>query len=537
MAVKIRRERPDQRRHHRVTAPLFALIAGHRVRAADWSLGGLRIEEFPGTVPEVGEEVPLHLTLPFQGFDVSFDAKCLIVRSEPEIGSFRVRFTEIGERERELMGHFIEELIRGSMVDIEDTIQRIDAPVTPASLVPDVNPVRDIPISRRPTKTIVMSAIYLVLGAVVFAYAGLLAYSNFFRLEVQTAVITAPVEQIGSHGDGRIIWTGLKAGDAVKAGQIIVNVEDNVLEREIQLAAIAIEEAKAKLTFARNRLTDEAERAKGLATMEMKNLEQARLDIEGLTAQLHAAESQLARLGILYRGGFTTLARMEECEKLVLTLRKSLEGRRVELKSRVEVAENNLGRRFFAGDNLVGEAGQFEAQIRLSESEVATAEQRHKILIGHRDRLAARAPFDGTLLELPHVNSSTVKKGDTVAVIEQRQSRLVTAFLTQDEVLRVGIGDEVKLYVPALGETLQGRVRHIDRTTGFVEEQKRALNPGYRWRGPVDRSAKVTIDFAETTRVADQDRYRSGLPIVVIFPQHSTNSVLASLRQRLALAH
>ena len=54
MAVKIRRERPDQRRHHRVTAPLFALVAGHRVRAADWSLGGLRIEEFPFPIPGLG---------------------------------------------------------------------------------------------------------------------------------------------------------------------------------------------------------------------------------------------------------------------------------------------------------------------------------------------------------------------------------------------------------------------------------------------------------------------------------------------------
>ena len=70
-----------------------------------------------------------------------------------------------------------------------------------------------------------------------------------------------------------------------------------------------------------------------------------------------------------------------------------------------------------------------------------------------------------------------------------------------------------------------------------IEEQKRAQNPGYRWRGPVDRSAKVTIEFAEPQRVTDQDRYRSGLPIVVIFPQRSTNSLLASLRQRLALTH
>ena len=83
MAVKVKRERPDQRRHHRVTAPLFVDVGGVRLRAADWSLGGLRIEDHPGPVPEVGALLPISLTLPFQGFEVSFDAKATVVRNDP----------------------------------------------------------------------------------------------------------------------------------------------------------------------------------------------------------------------------------------------------------------------------------------------------------------------------------------------------------------------------------------------------------------------------------------------------------------------
>ena len=125
MAVKVRRERPDQRRHHRVTAPLYVTLSGHRVKAADWSLGGLRIEDFPGEMPAPLAPLELVLTLPFQGFDVTFDAKAEVVRANPEAGMIAVRFIELGERERELMSHFLEELVRGSMVDVEDTIQRI----------------------------------------------------------------------------------------------------------------------------------------------------------------------------------------------------------------------------------------------------------------------------------------------------------------------------------------------------------------------------------------------------------------------------
>ena len=138
MAVKIKRERPDQRRHHRVTAPLFVRVDGHQLRASDWSLGGLRVDWLSGRhLPAPASEMPFHLTLPFQGFDVSFDVKAEVVRTNPDRKMFAVRFTEIGERERELMQHFIEELVRGSMVDVEDTIQRIDVPVTPARLEPD----------------------------------------------------------------------------------------------------------------------------------------------------------------------------------------------------------------------------------------------------------------------------------------------------------------------------------------------------------------------------------------------------------------
>jgi multidrug resistance efflux pump len=172
---------------------------------------------------------------------------------------------------------------------------------------------------------------------------------------------------------------------------------------------------------------------------------------------------------------------------------------------------------------------EIEAEIRLGEHEIQLAQQRYIASLRHQDRLAVRAPFDGVVLDLPRFNEGSVRRGDVIAIIEQRKRREVTAWLNQDEVLRVGLGDEATLFVPALNETLTAKVTRIDRTSSFVEEQNRSHNPGYRWRGPVDRTAKVTLAFSDATRIADADRYRSGLPVVVIFPQRSTNSVFASL--------
>ena len=70
--MKIVRERPCQRRHHRVEAPLFVEFHGIVHRATDWSLGGLRLDHFPGALPAVDSEVSLTLSLPFQGFEVVY---------------------------------------------------------------------------------------------------------------------------------------------------------------------------------------------------------------------------------------------------------------------------------------------------------------------------------------------------------------------------------------------------------------------------------------------------------------------------------
>ena len=545
MAVKIKRERPDQRRHHRVTAPLFISVGGHDVRATNWSQGGLRIDGFEGDLPTRGDTLPLHLTLPFQGFDVSFDVKSEVVRVDSDVAGFAVRFTEVGERERELMQHFLEELVRGSMVDVEDTIQRIDVPVTPASLEPDKKPVAAIagpvPVRRWPIKTIVMTSIYAVLGAIVFGYAGLLGYSNFWRLEVQTAVIAAPVDTVTAPADGRVNWTGLKPGDPVKTGDVILQLIDNQLEREIELSDIAIRENKSKFAGLQRRQLEELDRLRGYATMEMKNVLQTRIELEALESQVRIAEENYAQFKILFDKGFTTATLLATAESNVIGLRKQLDIRRVELKSRVELAQQNVGKRVYSGSetvgtsDLIGHKAEIEAAMHQAEQEIQIAQQKLIANLNYRDRLAVRAPFEGTIVDLPRVDKGAVSRGDTIAIIEQRRDRFVMAYLNQDEVLRVGIGDEALLYVPGLNETLKGRVRKIDRTSGFVHEQDQRQTPGYAWRGPTDRSAKVSIDFADLEKVANFDRYRSGLPVVVVFERRSTNALMSALKKQFAI--
>jgi len=522
MAVTVRRERPDQRRHHRVTAPLLVTAGEYCLRAADWSLGGLRLDNYPGPIPESGTTLDLKLSLPFQGFDVSMAVTGEVVRSDPENRMFAVKFTKLGERERELMRHFIEELVRGSMSDIADTIQRIDVPVTPVSTAPDVNPKDAVPIGRWPIKTVFYSTLYLLLGLFVFSYVGMMAYTNFFRLEVETAVIAAPLVTVTAANDGHIQWTGYKPGDLVTAGSTVLQVADNTLEQNIDLVELDVRDRKAKLESLRAQLAETMKQLQDLSTVEQKQIEQAKLKLDGLRAVAAAADAQFKRTQGLYAKGYATKVELEQAESAAVTADTAADGQSAELSNQSTLAGTQIGERFFTGNQILGNRALLEAEIRMQEEEVRIGERHKELLIKQRERLAVVAPFDAMIVDLPRVDGASINRGDLIAVLEQPRSRIVTAYLLQTEVSHVGVGDEAVVYVPAFDTSLRARVASIDRTKGFADD----MNARTTWRGQIDRSAQVTLEFIDPKAAQEPRTFRSGTPVSVIFQSRSTNEVV-----------
>lgn len=531
MGVKVIRDRPDQRRHHRVTAPMLVTLEGVRCRTADWSLGGLRVEGFKGRIPAPGEDVVLRLGLPFQGFTIGFPAKGFVVRSNAATGTIALRFTELSERATKLMTHFLSELIHGSMAEVDDTIQRIDVPVTPVSTAPPKDTTPNVPFVRLPMKTLAFTAFYVVFGIIVFGYAALLVYGNVFRMEVETAVVSAPMETVRSPADGRIIWAGLKPGDKVAAGELVLEVEDNELEKELDLADIEITARKARLAYLKRRQADELDKLEDFAAVDGRNIKRAKAIVAELTVKVRNAEAQYKRLRQLRQKGLATDTKLEEAEGAWAAARKDLATARLDLDEQASLAEKNIGSRHFTGDNFVGARAELDADIRLAEHEIGLAEQKQQALVKHRQRLAVHAPFAGIVHELPRVSGGTVRRGDVIAVIEQPKARTVTAYLTQDEVLRVGRGDKVLIYVPSLDYTLDARVARIDRTDGFVDEQ----NEQYSYRGARDRTAKVELEFLAPALTGNTLALESGTPVIAVFPSRSTNPILAAAARKLEL--
>ena len=532
MAIKVKHERPDQRRHHRVTAPLHVALNGasEKYRARDWSLGGLCVEGYPGALPEAGAQVKLNLTLPFQGFDIAFDVEGRVARADDARQAYAIEYTKVGEREMALMQHFIEDLVRGVMSPVADSIHRIDVPVTPVSQKSDA-PVQQLVASNSmPVRQMAWVGVYAALGFVVFGYTALVLYSNFFRMEVQTAVVAAPTIKVPARGDGELPYVRVAVGDDIKAGDTLIYFTDYELERDIDKAKIVIEAREAELNSLMLKRVGELETMSEYASVEVKDIAKGRAAVRALKAEAQAADNKASRLKTLLARGLTTQAKVEDAEQWQLAANARLEEKRLDLEEQIRLADTGIGKRFYNGREMMGNIGTVDFDIRTARYNVAIANQSHEALLKHRERLAVKAPFDGKVRELPVPQNGSVKRGDIIAVFEKPDERFVTAFLTQDEVVKVALNDEVSVYFPALNASLRAVVKAVDRTSGFNEEISRRFS----WRGAEDRSAEVRLDLADNNDAKLLAEVTPGLPAVVLFVAQSSNPILAAVWRKIA---
>ncbi len=289
--MKITREKACQRLHHRVKTPLAVTLDGEIYEALDWSLGGLRVGGWrDGLSLEIGQKIPCHFSLPFQGFDIGFDVELEVLRIDTEKEELAGRFVELGERKAELMHHFIEQLVRGAMVPVEDTILRIDSPVTPVSTTPDPSPAEQVPVNRLPVKLIAMSAFYIIGGLLLFTLVSLTIYNNFLSLRVSTAMTYKPVEPVIALQDGLILAASIETGDFVGQGQELFQMSIPALNLQLDEAELQVERARLELEALRKKHALQVEVAGSHLDPTARSLE---IDIDRVQQEVAVANEEL----------------------------------------------------------------------------------------------------------------------------------------------------------------------------------------------------------------------------------------------------
>nr|WP_319386323.1 HlyD family efflux transporter periplasmic adaptor subunit [uncultured Roseibium sp.] len=519
--MEIIHERPSQRLHYRVTAPMRVAVGEQSFDAVDWGLGGCRIAGVFRELPELGSSQTLLCTLPFQGFNITLKADAEVIRLDEEKGEVAYRFVQLGERETALMQHFVEDLVRGKMTDVADTIVRIDTPVTPVPTKPDPNPAEAMPVRRWPVRQIVMTLFYFVLGAVVFGYVGLYVFATLFRLEVTSAVVTSERQAINAPANGRVLTAQHGVGDVVAAGQVLLVMEDGRHEETLRRAQTALATTRAELAETEALLAEENRKAEGYALVARNNVRQAGSQVEGLELAKENALLKVERMRSLAQKGLALADDVETAELELKSVISDLERKQIHIQELEELIAGGDSVRLFTGNAFAGRLAEMRARVARLKSQETFQASMVEDLMDKEARLKVAAPFAGLVKERDILEGTSAKQGEPLLVLEKSGSEEVSAYLTQDEVLHIRLGTTANIFVPSENRWVRGTVDHIDRTDGFVDE----VSETFRFRAPDARSAKVTL-------VPEGEAFpASGTPITVYFERHRNNIVFRTAQQ------
>lgn len=517
--MKIIRERPDHRRYHQVTAPMrVQLPDGQSAMASNWSLGGLRLDGLSGELPNETDYVQLTLELPFQGFDISFGVNAKVDTVEADTGTIGFEFEELGERAYDLMNHFIDDLVRGQMATVEDTICRIDVPVTPISTKPDPVLGEESSVGRWPLKSIAMSAFYIVLGTLIFGYLGILTYSKTMRMEVRTAVISAPLATLKMPLDGILRPIRFAAGTEVKRGERIALIENPKLLAQIEDKQIELEAAKRAQLRTQERYRIEAARMKLYQIINRTDRQIAEAKVLALREALASTDATYARLSGLKDKGLVTASKLGVATRERAHAEARLKEAELELE-RTTAMDNVSDRRYFNHKEFVADLDMLALDIEEASSLVNTAASQLSSLERLNDSLAILAPYDGRIVSVQQAANTTILRNEPLLTIEEKTVPTVTAFVNQDQVLEVGLHDIAKVYLPSIGQHIDATVTAIDRNSTFINSDR----SHYSWKDGKEKSAAVSLHLHTTSAQADQ--ISAGLPAVVIFPTRQTNDI------------
>lgn len=144
-----------------IRAPLRMEVGdGSRTTVERWSLEGIEPPAGLG-----GEEGEARLTLPFQGFEISFD---VTLRREP--GRDFMRFVDLDDRQERVLRHFYREIVTGRAEAVDGMIAAMDIPVEPVPMTQTKAEVRaEPPRVPRSIRALVVVGLYAMLGLLLYS--------------------------------------------------------------------------------------------------------------------------------------------------------------------------------------------------------------------------------------------------------------------------------------------------------------------------------------------------------------------------------
>ena len=524
-SVTVRYDRASARRHQRVTAPARVEIDGHQYATKDWSVGGFRVAGFEGE-PRTDEPRQVRFYVNFQGFEIGFEARAKVCAFDAERHAISAEFMALGQRETELLRHFVMGVSSGEMTSVSETLVHMDSPTSVANWgrppLAGADPLAQETMKKRSRLT---AALYFAVGPLVAGYVLLTGYQSLFRMDIENAVVVRPTETVVAQGIGYVESMLVQQGQVVTAGQPLFTLMDQDQGRDLESRRHDLDLARVDLESARSAnasAKDQLRIYQGIA----KHKQQAAAErVKSLEIEAESAEKGLARTQAIVGAGLDAPSELDKAKALCAQVRGELDQARPELELANDAVRAAARGSFYDGFRLIDEGPAAELREREALARVKLAEQQVAAFHEGSGRTTYKAPFAGRVVRTTKSPGSTVDRGETLALLERvDDAPRVFALLTQDQVTRIRLGEGGTVRVPTVQQRFHAVVVRSDKAGaipgGVLTDLLANASKAPR---PTDPSGYVELELRPLSPAA-RTSLRSGMPAIVSLPRTSKGS-------------
>jgi HlyD family type I secretion membrane fusion protein len=406
-------------------------------------------------------------------------------------------------------------------------------------------------------------------------FGGLFLWSALVPLT--TAAVTHGVvapegsTRIVQHREGGIIKAlHVKDGDAVKAGDLLVSLEDKVVESNLinvskRLLTLQIAEKRLlaetvqkdsfvipdDLKAAAQKLDlDEAiagqgnlfttRRASWLANQEIlrQRIQQFQQEISGSQAELQALQSQLGLIDQETGTQQDLVTKGYAAKPHLLALQRAQAGLNGDVgKTKAEIArtERAIGE---AEEQIVNLQAQYveraNQEMSQVESDIVSLREQQQALNDQQSRLDVRAPVTGRIMNLVfHTEGGVVPPGGQIlAIVPSQEQLIITVHVNPNDIDHVRPGLMAKLVFPAFN---QRSVPKINGTVMEVSADRLTSQDGREtWF-----DARIQVTPSELARLGKENIVRPGMSaeaFIVTGEETILNYLTGPLRSSITLA-
>lgn len=519
-SVSVRYDRASARRHQRVTAPARVEIDGRQYATKDWSVGGFRVLEFEGD-PRAGEPRPIRFYVNFQGFEIGFEAQAKVCAYDEAKHSISAEFMGLGQRETELLRHFVMGVSSGEMTSVSETLVHMDSPTSVANWgrppLAGADPLAQETLKKKSKLT---AALYFAVGPLVAGYVLLTGYQSLFRMDLENAVVVRPTETVVAQGIGYIESMQVQEGQVVSAGQPLFTLMDEDQGRDLDSRKHDLELARVELETARTANASAKEQLHIYQGIARHKQQAAAERVKSLVIEAESAEKNLVRVQAIVGAGLDSPAELDKAKALYANVKGELDQARPELELANDAVRAADRGSFYDGFRLIDEGPAADLREREAEARVKLAEQQVATFHEGTGRTTYKAPFAGRIVRVTKSPGSTVDRGETLALLERVDDPpRVFALLNQDQVTRVRLGEAGTVRVPTVQQRFRAVVIRSDKAGaipgGVLTDLLANASKGPR---PTDPSGYVELELKPLTPAA-KTALRAGMPAIVSLPR------------------